>query len=185
MQSRFQHIKPKAEQVRFSGGHVHNKKKGTSSMVTVIDPIVRIAHAVRPSYPDFLNQEYINTPEFVALEKMGPPEFDASKLRQWLHPRQKKYVIPGTVIHAFLLKKQMLPSCVGFVDLLGIQVKGLELFRQHFKGKMVFGWRSVVPSHVGRLCVPDLVERGGEVVLGWLWLGSDWYADDPALRFAL
>lgn len=152
--------------------------------VMVIDPIVRVDRSIRPVYPDFLNQEYVNTPEFVALEKMGPPEFDASKLRHWLHPRQKKYVTPGTVIHALLIKKRMLPSCLGFVDLLGIQAKGLEFYRQHFKDKLVLGWRSVVPGRGGGLYVPCLVGFGGEVLLDWFWLCSDLGAGNPALRFA-
>lgn len=156
----------------------------TGAEVVVIDPIVRVDRSIRPVYPDFLNQEYINKPDFIALEKLGPPEFDASRLRKWWHPRQKKKVVTGNVINRFLTEKKMLPSCLGFADLLGIQAKGIEFLQQHFEGKAVFGWRSVVPGRGGSLRVPYLVGHGGRVVLDWRWFGSAWDASDRALRFA-
>jgi|GEM_PF-6933842 len=55
----------------------------------VVDPIVRIDHSVRPVYPDCVKEGYTDTAKFTALEKLGPPEFDASKLRLWVHPKQK------------------------------------------------------------------------------------------------
>lgn len=150
----------------------------------MIDPIVHIDHSVRPAYPDFLDSEYINKPEFVALEKTGPAKFDASKLRQWFHPKQKRCVVRGEIIHEILVKEELIPSCLGFADLLGIQSKGIEFYRANFKGQAVFGWRSVVPGRVDNLRVPCLVEGGGEVALRWYWLVSDWGAASPALRFA-
>lgn len=150
----------------------------------MVDPIVRVDRSVRPVYPDFLNQKYINKPDFIALENTGPPEFDASKLRQWLHPKQKKGLVRGDIIHAELTKKKLIPSCLGFADLLGIQAKGIEFFQQHLKGKTVVGWRSVVPNRGGSLRVPYLVEHGGRVVLDWYWLGFGWDAAGPAFRFA-
>lgn len=149
-----------------------------------IDPIIRIDRSVRPVYPDFLNQEYINTPEFIALEKLGPAEFDASKLRQWLHRKQKKKFVVGDVILAFLKEKKMIPSCLGYADLLGIQSKGIEFFQQHFNGQAIFGWRSVVPDRDGGLRVPCLVLDGGEVAQGWYWLSDGFGAAGPAIRFA-
>lgn len=149
-----------------------------------IDPIVRIDRSVRPVYPDFLNQEYVNTPEFIALENLGPTEFDASKLRKWWHPQQKKKFVVGDVILAFLKGKEMIPRCLGYADLMGIQSKGIEFFRQHFNRQAVFGWRSVVPDRHGDLRVPYLILDGGRVVLHWFWLDSDFDAASPALRFA-
>lgn len=154
--------------------------------VAVINPIVRVNRSVRPIYPDFLNQDHINQPEFIALEKSGPAEFDASRLRQWLHPKQKRGKVHGNIIHAALInKKNLIDSCLGFADLLGIQAKGLEFYRRYFKGKTVFGWRLVVPHLGGSLRVPVLVESDGEVVLCWYWLGSGGGFDVvcPALRF--
>ena len=149
-----------------------------------IDPIIRIDRSVRPVYPDFLDREYINKPEFIALEKMGPQEFDASRLRKWWHPKQKRGVVDVNTIHALLVKNDILPSCLGYADLLGIQAKGIEFFRRHFKGLEVFGWRTIVPNRIGVLRVPYLVGRDGVVVLDWRWLGNGWGATDPALRFA-
>lgn len=152
--------------------------------LATIDPIVRVDRTVRPVYPDWVATDYINTPELVALEKMGPSEFDASRLRKWLHPKQKKGVVTGHLIHTVLKEKQMLSSCIGLADLFGIKAKGAAFFRQNFKDQVVFGWRSVVPHRDGRLCVPGLILFGGEVVLRWDWLGVDWGETCPALRLA-
>lgn len=149
-----------------------------------IDSVVRVDRSVWPVYPDFLDQEYISTPEFIALEKCGPNKFDVGKCRLWLHPKQKKGVVVGTIINDYLKAKGMLPSCAGFSDLLAIRAKGVKFFRQYFAGKVVYGWRSVVPYCDGDLCVPVLVEGGGGVVLDWSWLGGDCGAASPALRFA-
>ncbi len=154
------------------------------SPATEVDPIVRVDRSIRPVYPDFLNQEYVNTSEFITLENMGPGEFDASRLRKWWHPQQKKKGVGGTIIHNRLLQKKLLPSCLGFADLLGIQARGRAFFLQHFKGQAVFGWRSVVPDRHGGFGVPFLVEGGGKVVLNWNWLNNDFDATNPALRFA-
>lgn len=152
--------------------------------VIQIDPIVRVDRSIRPVYPDWVKEGATDTPEFISLEKLGPPEFDASKLRQWVHSKKKKKVVVGTVIYDFLIQKKMLPICLGLADLLGIQAKGIEFFRQHFKNKAVFGWRSVLPRRDGDLLVPCLVLGGGRVVLYWHWLGYGWSAYSPGLRFA-
>lgn len=148
------------------------------------DPIVRVDRSVRPVYPYFLNQEYLDSMEFIALERMSPPDFNVGKLRKWLHPKQKNGVVGGNIIHDFLKQKDMLPSCLGFADLLCIQAKGVEFFRRYFKDKAVFGWRSVVPYCDGGLLVPFLVEKRGEAALYWRWLADVWDANNPALRFA-
>ncbi len=160
------------------------KPKPVVAGAIIIDPIVRVDRSIRPVYPDFLNQEYLKKSEFIALERLGPSEFDASRLRKWWHPKQKKGRVLGDVIHDVLVKKNLLSSCLGFADLLGIKAKGIEFFRQHFKGQAVFGWRSVVPNRDGYFLVPCLVERGGAVVQRWLWLGHGFGAAGPALRFA-
>jgi hypothetical protein len=152
--------------------------------LAAIDPIVRIDHSIRPVYPDWLDTDYINSPEFLELERSGPSEFDASRLRKWWHPKQRNGVVSGRILHAHLKAKRMLQSCLGLADIVGIQEKGNEFFCQNFRGQAVFGWRSVVPNRDGDLCVPFLVLSGGRVVLDWDWLDVDWDASSPALRFA-
>jgi hypothetical protein len=68
-------------------------------------------------------------------------------------------------------------------DLEEIQKKGVPHFRKHFKGRTLFGWKSVVRDDYLSLDVPCLVEDGGKVVLDWVWLDSGLVSTNPALRF--
>lgn len=144
------------------------------------DSIIRVNRSMRPAYPDWMKE--VLHPE---LGGTGPAEFDAAKLELWLHDVQKdgKWV-KGQVIYEHLKKKKMLESCLGLSDLLAIQAKGVDLFRRHFAGKAVFGWKSVVRNRGGYLNAPSLYEYGDEVVLYWDWLEYDWGDNSPALRFA-
>ncbi|MEK7208350.1 MAG: hypothetical protein AAB699_02250 [Patescibacteria group bacterium] len=160
------------------------KQKPVIAGKVPIDPIVRIDRSIRPVYPEWVQAGATDAPEFIALERMGPPEFDASRLRKWWHPKQKRGMVMGTVIHELLVKEKILPSCLGLPEFLEIKAKGIDFLRQYFKGQTVFGWRSVVPDRHGGLRVPCLFGLGGEVLLLWNWLDDDWDASFPALRFA-
>lgn len=142
--------------------------------------IIRVDRSVRPSYPDWMKD--ILHPE---LELSGPAEFDLSKVEQWLHDGQKggKW-IKGEKLYEHLKGNDMLDSCFNLADLLAIQTQGLETFRRFFKGKAVFGWKSIVRSRLGSLSVPCLIGGGSEVVLGWDWLDNGWSGSFPALRLA-
>ncbi|MEK7143306.1 MAG: hypothetical protein AAB756_00585 [Patescibacteria group bacterium] len=149
-----------------------------------ISPIIRVNRKIRPVYPDWADQKWINSAEFMALEATGPAKFDASKLEQWLHDDQKDGRVTGDIIYEHHKKNDMLKDDLGLHDLEEIKKKGVAFFRVHFQGKAVFGWKSVVLGRDGRLSVPCLVADGGEVVLFWRWLGDDWRSGFPALRFA-
>lgn len=143
----------------------------------IVDPIIRVDRSIRPVYPD-----WVKTVMHPELENTGPAEYDGSKLDQWLHPDQKNFV-QGNAIYDYLNDKNLLSGCLGLRDLEEIQKKGIAFFRQNFQGKAVFAWKSVVRRRGGNLNVPYLCGFGG-VVVHWYWLGNDWYAGDPALRFA-
>ncbi len=141
---------------------------------------IHVDRSASPAYPDWVKEAL--HPE---LEKTGPAEYDAAKLELWLHESQKKgRWVKGEKIYEHLKKEKMLESCLGLSDLLAIQVGGIAFFRQHFAGKAVFGWKSVVRHRDGNLSVPYLYENGDEVVLRWDWLGNVWHDSYPALRFA-
>jgi hypothetical protein len=144
------------------------------------DSIIRVNRSIRPTYPDWMKEVL-----HLGLEDTGPAEFDVVKLELWLHKDQKggKWV-KGQKIYEHLKKEKMLESCLGLSDLLAIQAKSIEFFRQHFAGKAVFGWKSVVRNRDGLLHAPYLYEYGKQVVLYWHWLEIDWYDFNPALRFA-
>ncbi|PIR40163.1 MAG: hypothetical protein COV33_01205 [Candidatus Zambryskibacteria bacterium CG10_big_fil_rev_8_21_14_0_10_34_34] len=142
--------------------------------------IIRPNRTTSPVYPDW--KEELLHPE---LELTGPARYNISQVEQWLHDGQKRDKwVKGQVIYEYLKDNQMLNSCLSLADLLAIQAKGINFFRQHHKGKAIFGWKSVVRRRDGHLYVPCLCEDGGEVVLDWYWLGGDWYDSDPALRLA-
>jgi len=145
----------------------------------IIDSMVRVDRTVRPTYPSWMKE--VMHPK---LEAKGPTEFDSDKLEQWFHDDQKVGVVTGNTIYNHLKKHDMLPSCLGLRDLEEIQKLGITHFRRNFQGKAVFGWKSVVRSDDLNLRVPYLVEDGDRIVLHWRWLGDDWSAVNPALRFA-
>ena len=147
----------------------------------VIDTIIHVDRSVAPMYPNWARR-FLH-PD---LQKSGPTEYDVvTGVKQWFHDGQKNGgVVKGQVIYEYLKEKEMLESCLGLSDLLAIQAKGTTFFRKFFKGKAVFGWKSVVESRDGRLDAPCLFDDSGEVIRGWGWLDGDWDGNDPALRFA-
>ncbi|MBU1557514.1 hypothetical protein KKC45_00975 [Patescibacteria group bacterium] len=144
-----------------------------------IDPIIKIDRSVCPTYPDWVKEA-----QHRELENSGPGEFDVSKLEQWLHPDQENGIVTGDVIYKYLKDNLLLEGCLGFVELLAIQSRGIEFFRKYFSGKFVFGWKSVVLHSDGDLLVPCLFESGRGVVLRWNWLDNSCFSDCPTLRLA-
>ncbi len=148
----------------------------------MIDSIIRVDRSVKPIYPDWMKK--VIHPE---LENVGPTEYDASSIDQWLHEGQKNgNWTTGNRVYAKLKEEdnKLLKTCLGLRDLEEIQKKGIVFFRKYLKGKVPFGWASVVQSRGGDLSVPFLDEDGGEVVLDWGWLDRDWDGFYPALRHA-
>ena len=142
--------------------------------------IICVDRSVLVTFPDWVKD--VLHPE---LQNTGPAKYGIAKLEQWLHDGQKDgKSVKGQVIYDHLKSSGLLEGCVGLADLLAIQQKGVAFFRRHFTGKAVFGWKSAVRDAGGSLSVPSLYGHGGEVVLDWGWLGSDWDGDGPALRFA-
>jgi|GEM_PF-1525723 len=147
---------------------------------TSADNIIRVDRSIRPAYPDWVKD--VLHPE---LECTGPAEFDLAKVESWLHDGQKNGKwIKGEKIYEHLKSATMLESCFNLADLLAIQARGVQTFREHFADKAVFAWKSVVRDRYGDLSVPYLYLGGDQVVLGWNWLVDVWNDSDPALRFA-
>ena len=148
-----------------------NEKPVEGSLITV-------DRTIRPTYADWMKS--VLYPE---LEAIGPSELGVSSLEQWLHDNQKTGVVTGNVIREHLMSNNMLEGCLGLRDLEEIQKKGITFFRKHFKGKAVFGWKSIVRNTGGDQYAPFLIEYAGKVVLIWFWLDLDWDSSNPALRF--
>ena len=144
------------------------------------DSMILVNRSIRPSYPDWMRE--VMHPE---LDALGPAEYEIGAVEQWLHDGQKDgKLIEGNKIYNQLKETDTLKTCLGLRDLEEIQKKNIAFFRKHFKGKAVFGWRSIVRNRGGNLSVPFLYEDGGEVVLSWRWVDDDWVSSRPALRFA-
>ncbi|KKP86025.1 hypothetical protein A3B84_01615 [Candidatus Nomurabacteria bacterium RIFCSPHIGHO2_02_FULL_35_13] len=156
-------------------------KDSTSVSEFFPDFIVQIDRLVKPTYPDWIKE--LVHPE---LELLGPAEYDLQAgVRQWLHDDQNRGYVRGGVIYKYLKDTNTLGSCLSLQDGLVIQQKGVEIFRELFKGKKVFLWKSVVQLHHDNyLLVPFLREEGGELVVHWRWLDDRWNLNDPALRFS-
>ncbi len=145
----------------------------------VLDFTVQVDRNVRPIYPGWVKE--VKYPD---LELSGTHSYYLDSLGLWLHEKQKIEDVTGNIIYEELEKTNALGDCLNLQDLLAIQEKGIKVFRALFKGKAVFAWKSVVLIQNGYLSVPYLIEREGEVVLGWFWLDNYWSSNDPALRFA-
>ncbi len=132
----------------------------------MLDTLIKVDRSIKPIYPDGMQK--LMHPE---LELSGPNEFDLQKLNLWL---KKTSYVTGNQIYDQLKKDDLLKDSLNLADLLAIQEKGIEVFRSLYKGKAVFGWKSVVEDTHGYLRVPYLIEFDGKVVLDWDWLGSRW-----------
>ncbi len=148
------------------------------SLVPRIDDVVWVDRSICPNYPPQVRR--VIHPD---LESHGPDKFETSEIILWLHEGQRVGVVNGGTIYRFILENQILRSCLGLRDLEEIQKKGLHHFRRHFRGKAVFGWKSIVLFEDGYLYVPFLIEDLGTVALYWYWLNGGWDAVGPALRF--
>ncbi len=160
-------------------------RTGKAKLVEVTEIVddegkIHVDRSIRPSYPDWMKE--VMHPE---LESVGPAEYDIAVVEQWLHDGQKDgKCIGGNKIYNHLKKTDTLKTCLRLRDLEEIRKKGIAFFRKHFKGKAVFGWAGIVRNRSGSLSVPYLYGYGDRVVLYWLWTGSDWDGNGPALRFA-
>lgn len=150
-----------------------------------METIITVNRTIYPIYPDWVDQEWLNAPTFIALECTGPSQFNVGNLAQWFHEDQKRGVMNGKIIYRYLKKHNMMETCLGLRDLEEIQKKGSEFFRKYFQGKkLVFGMKSVVRSRRGSLRAPCLCESDGQVHLGWRWLiNNDWDSRTPTLRY--
>ena len=146
-----------------------------------LDFIIHVDRSVKPSYPEWMKKVM-----HLELEGTGPSEYNLkAQVEEWLHDDQKSGVVRGQMIYGHLKASNELANCLGLADLLAIQAKGIAVFRKLFKGKAVFGWKSIVENRDinDNLNVPYLCGLGGGVLLHWHWLNDDWYSGDPALRF--
>jgi hypothetical protein len=152
----------------------------TDSITTAsLDPIIRVNFSVRLSYPTWATE--VMHPD---LESVGHTEFSVDTLQFWLHPDQG--VVSGALIYESLKSTSgSLSNCLGLRDLMAIQNKGIVFFRNHFKDRVIVGWKSTVrDTNNGHLRVPYISESCDGVVLCWAYVGNVFDSSFPAARFA-
>lgn len=148
--------------------------------VSTLDFMIKIDRSAPVLYPDWVLE--VLHPE---LEGEGPAEYNLDELFHFSHENESQEVgvdnneIRGNDIYENFKKNGELVNNIGLADLLAIQAKGVEVFRQLFGNNVVFGWRSVVRGRLG-LLAPCLYEREGKVILKWGNLDHIWKAlNDP------
>lgn len=140
---------------------------------TMLDPIIR-TNQVSLVYPRWMKR--VLHPD---LEQSGPTEYRANNLR----PDPERARVESCLIYKDLVANDQLRTCLGLVDLLAIQAKGLDFYRKHFKDEVIAGWKSVVENSINCPYVPYVCETPEKVALGWMSLRCAWLSDTPAVRF--
>lgn len=144
----------------------------------VASTVITVNRSIPANYPLWVIKKL-----YPKLEATGPKQYVLGETRQWLHDDQKAAGVRGNTIHQYLKQNDMIKDCASLRDLEEIQKKGIDVFRQHFKGKTLPGWKSVVRDRLRYLLVPCLFEQDDSVVLDWRWLFGGWGSSSPALLF--
>ncbi len=107
--------------------------------------------------------------------KAGQLEWDPAKITLFLVEKQKTGTIHGHNLRKELADKSVLNACV-----LDYLLAHPELIPEDWKGEFVFFWGTIYRNSGGNLYVRCLFWFGGKWYWYCHWLGSDWYARDPA-----
>ncbi|MFA7285624.1 MAG: hypothetical protein WC011_02135 [Candidatus Paceibacterota bacterium] len=145
----------------------------------VLDFFVEVDRSQKPIYPVFL--EKVIHPEF---ELTGPDKFDLQNdVNLWCHEYQVQGIVRGHSIYDELKEDDLLKDCLNLADLFGLQQKGIKVFQYLYKGKRVFGWKSVILTCLGELYAPCLDEYDSNINFDWVHVKEYWFYDCPALIF--
>ena len=152
-----------------------------------LDTIIRVDRSARLVYPRFAKLVH---PE---LERVGPAEYDLSRIELYLTKTQRDSdypFYPAVQIYNHLKGAVRMRSCLGLHDAMGIRDKGTPVFQKLFLAEAIGGivcWRSVV-RRFGIYGVPVVRYDSTKVTLivewWWCWYGISWDHAFPAGRFA-
>lgn len=144
-----------------------------------LDTVIQVNRSAKLTYPRWVKE--LSRPD---LEMSGPDKYNLANLFPFLHPGQGEgRKVPGYRIYEYLNIPERLEECLSIQDGLAIKAKGIRVFRQFFKGKRIYLWRSVARNDNGDLFVPYLLERGDQVLPGWRRLDEEWDDNDLTPRF--
>ncbi len=121
-------------------------------------------------------------PEWATLvthKKSGKWTWNPKEIELHLEPEQRESIIGGKELY-----ERIKDTAVMNVNVANFLLENQKLYPKVWENKYIYFWGTIVRHRDGRLLVPCLVERGGEVHLNWDWLGNDWADARPAARFA-
>ena len=99
-------------------------------------------------------------PLYPELEKVGPLQFDVTKIEQWVHERQQGGLfMNGEELHSYIAAN-ILNSCLGLTELLAIADRGYYFVLQHFGQVGPYGHRGAARNQKGELFVPYINRSG-------------------------
>ena len=150
--------------------------------------------------PPFLKRRGLAGFKYPELEKVGPEVFDLRKVRRLL-PRDcvnlfGKFIskgseilglgleesprpVIGKEIHDYVVNHKTLVECLGFREVLTIQEKGVEFFREVFgEGVVVFFLKGIAEDKVGGRHAPFLHILEGKLTLAVRHLDREWDEKD-------
>ena len=135
----------------------------------ILDFKVRVNPSKVLKYPKFKKE--LCDP---VLEIKEPYEYDlVLHVDLWLHQDQHGHKkVSGYVIYDYLKTHDELQNHLNFGDLLAIQAKGVEVFRQLYANKAVYAWASVIHGDNGNLYVPYMCAYLDDVVMKWRCLSN-------------
>lgn len=123
-------------------------------------------------YPSWVREH--ETPELESTELRNPGEVEL-----WLDSRQEASPYPsGHEVYAAIKENDLLEQSLSFGDLKWYEENRGQI-PSEFKGKLIWGWASVVRRSDG-FCVPCLDCRDDRPYVGWCNLGRRWRDGGPA-----
>lgn len=114
-------------------------------------------------------------------ELLSAKEFEMSEIEAWYLKGENYGMIEDVddILHHYAEKTE---NCLELCDLIRIQARGVEFFRQNFSEKVLFAWGSVTQCQdeclgilqIGGLWrwMPYLVDKAGELNIGWILVGT-------------
>lgn len=140
---------------------------------------VAVGFSLPDVYPGWVKRKLY--PDLAHLYSLT--EFDVRTL-EWKYPVYVQgRIVTGDIKYQFIVSRGIINKCLGLPELKAIQKKGPGLFKEHFDGLIVMGWRSVVEHNNGVLCVPGLYSDRGNLLIEWYRLDEEFGPGRPVISF--
>lgn len=138
-----------------------------------VEQFLRGLLPMKLQYPDFVADRL--TPKHEVTELTDPGEVEL-----WLDPRQEKSPYPtGHEVYGAMKSQKHLERSLSYGHLKWYE-ENRDRIPSEFKGKLIYGWASVVRSSSDWLLVPCLYCRVDRPCVHWFSLDGRWGDHEPA-----